>query len=191
MSKSKQRILNTASKLFSEFGFLGASMEDIARHLKITKAALYYHFESKKELYLQVLEKSFQDLISTIDKQILKTKPSKQFIVQLIETYLDFGLKEKNLIRVLNLKSPDIDPGITSYIVKLRRQVNQHFQTSLKKWFKKDLAGKINLQFIISSLLGIMDRLILEATLFNKKLNTKKESSRILKFIKPILKVES
>jgi len=59
MKSSKQKILKGASDLFSEFGFLGVSMEDIAKKLGITKAALYYHFKSKKELYLKVLEGSF------------------------------------------------------------------------------------------------------------------------------------
>ncbi len=68
MTKSKQRILKIASELFSEFGFLGVSMGDIAKKLNITKAALYYHFNSKKDLYFEVLEKAFQGLIKTINK---------------------------------------------------------------------------------------------------------------------------
>ena len=191
MSKSKQRILNIASKLFSEFGFLGVSMEDIARRLDITKAGLYYHFKSKKDLYLQVLESAFQNLTRTLDKQFLEKKSLKQKFSQLIKNYIHFSLKEKNLIQAITLKTSDIDPAITNYIIKLRKQINKKFQIHLKKTFKKKQGRGHNLQFVSSSLLGTMDRLILEATLFNKKLNVKKESSRILKFIKPILKVES
>ncbi len=90
ISKSKQRVLDTASKLFSEFGFLGVSMEDIAKHLNITKAGLYYHFKSKKDLFLQVLEKANQNLIKTFDKQ-------PQEFSQLIKSYIRFSLKEKIL----------------------------------------------------------------------------------------------
>lgn len=191
MSKSKQRILNIASRLFSEFGFLGVSMEDIAEHLNITKAGLYYHFKSKKDLYLQVLESAFQNLTRILNKRLSGKKTLKQEFSQLIKNYIHFSLKEKNLIQAITLKSSDIDPAITNYIIKLRKQINKKFQIHLKKTLKKKQGRGRNLQFVSSSLLGIMDRLILEATLFNKKLNTKKESSRILKFIKPILKVES
>jgi len=183
MSKSKQRILNTASKLFSEFGFLGVSMEDIAKHLNITKAGLYYHFKSKKDLYLQVLEKAFQNLIKTFNNQ-------PQGFSQLIKDYIHFSIKEKNLIQAITLKSSDIDPAIIDYIVKLRKQINKKFQIYLKKIFKKRQSGGHNLQFISSSILGIMDRLIIESSLFKKRLNVKKETSQILKLIKPILKVE-
>ena len=191
MSKSKQRILGIASKLFSEFGFLGVSMGDIAKHLNITKAGLYYHFKGKKDLYLQVLESAFQNLTKILNKRLSGKKTLKQEFSQLIRNYIHFSLKEKNLIQAITLKSSDIDPAITNYIIKLRKQINKKFQIHLKKTFKKKRGRKHNLQFVSSSLLGVMDRLILEATLFNKKLNVKKESSRILKFIKPILKVES
>jgi len=190
ISDSKQRILKTASSLFSEFGFLGVSMEDIAKKLYISKAALYYHFKSKKELYLQVLDKSFQDLFKTINKKVAEAKSSNEIISQLIKSYLNFGLKEKNLIKSLILKTPDIDPEITTYVIKLRERINYQIQNVLKGVFNKNLIQKIDLKFVISSLLGIMDRLILETALSNKKLNVKRKTSQILQVVNHILKVE-
>ena len=189
---SKQRILKTASDLFSEFGFLGVSMEDIAKHLNVTKAALYYHFRSKKELYIQVLEESFQDLTETINEGVSKAKSSNEIISRLIKSYLAFGLEEKNLIKSLILKTPNIDPEIVDYVTRLREKTNRQFQIFLKRFLKrKNLIEKVDLKFITTFLLGTMDRLILEAGLFNKKLNIKKKSSQILEIINPILKVES
>jgi len=48
---TKQQIIKTARKLFSKYTYLGVSMSDIARKLHITKAALYYHFTGKAEIY--------------------------------------------------------------------------------------------------------------------------------------------
>lgn len=42
-----ERILEVAARLFSERGFAGTSIRDIADALGVTKAALYYHFPSK------------------------------------------------------------------------------------------------------------------------------------------------
>jgi AcrR family transcriptional regulator len=44
---TRQRILEVAAHLFSERGFAGTSIRDIADALGVTKAALYYHFPSK------------------------------------------------------------------------------------------------------------------------------------------------
>ena len=46
---TKELILEEALKQFSEKGFVGTSMSDIAKPLGITKAALYKHFKSKQQ----------------------------------------------------------------------------------------------------------------------------------------------
>ena len=188
---SKERVLNVASKLFSEFGFLGVSMGDIARELNVSKAALYYHFNSKKELYLQVLDRSFNMLIKTINREVANAKSSNEIIVRLIQGYLSFGLKEKNLIRSLLLKTPDMDSEIMNHIVTLRKKINCQFQNFFEAALKKDFTAKIDLKFISSSLLGIMDRLISETALSNKRLNIKRKALQIMQIIKPALKVET
>lgn len=47
---TKTRILETALALFSQCGYLGTSMSDIAKELNITKGALYKHYASKQEI---------------------------------------------------------------------------------------------------------------------------------------------
>ena len=48
--ETKERILNTALALFSQRGYLGTSMSDIANELGMTKGALYKHYTSKQEI---------------------------------------------------------------------------------------------------------------------------------------------
>ncbi len=47
---TRERILETALELFSQCGYLGTSMSDIAKELGITKGALYKHYASKQEI---------------------------------------------------------------------------------------------------------------------------------------------
>ncbi|WP_353885585.1 helix-turn-helix domain-containing protein [uncultured Treponema sp.] len=47
----------SALELFSQNGFLGTSMSDIASQLKITKGALYKHYESKQQILEQIIER--------------------------------------------------------------------------------------------------------------------------------------
>jgi AcrR family transcriptional regulator len=51
-SDTRERILNVALDLFSRQGFDGTSLRQIAESLGLTKAALYYHFESKDDILL-------------------------------------------------------------------------------------------------------------------------------------------
>ena len=47
---TKERILEEALKLFSQSGYMGTSMNDIAAELGVTKAALYKHYKSNQEI---------------------------------------------------------------------------------------------------------------------------------------------
>jgi AcrR family transcriptional regulator len=51
-TSTRERILDVALDLFTEKGFDGTSLREIAERLGVTKAALYYHFASKDEILL-------------------------------------------------------------------------------------------------------------------------------------------
>ena len=57
MTDTKQRNLQEALKLFSQSGYKGTSMNDIASQLNVTKAALYKHYKSKQEILDSIVEK--------------------------------------------------------------------------------------------------------------------------------------
>jgi len=55
---TKEMILEEALKQFSEKGYDGTSMSDIAAPLGISKAALYKHYKSKQEIFDKIIEES-------------------------------------------------------------------------------------------------------------------------------------
>ena len=57
---TKERILEEALKLFSQSGYMGTSMNDIAAELGVTKAALYKHYKSKQEILESIVERMNQ-----------------------------------------------------------------------------------------------------------------------------------
>lgn len=55
----KQAILETAAELIIEAGFQGASVDELARRLKITKPTLYHYIPSKDDIALELLNLNF------------------------------------------------------------------------------------------------------------------------------------
>jgi AcrR family transcriptional regulator len=51
-ASTRERILDVALDLFTDQGFDGTSMREIAERLNITKPAIYYHFASKDEILM-------------------------------------------------------------------------------------------------------------------------------------------
>jgi AcrR family transcriptional regulator len=58
---TRERILDAALDLFTDQGFDGASLREIAQRVGVTKAALYYHFSSKEEM-LMALHQRLHDV---------------------------------------------------------------------------------------------------------------------------------
>ena len=59
--ETKAKIPEVALNLFSQNGYIGTSMSDIAAQLGITKSALYKHYTSKHEI-LECIVKRMNDM---------------------------------------------------------------------------------------------------------------------------------
>ena len=49
--KTRQLLIDTAILTFSQQGFSGTSLDDIARAAQVTRGAIYWHFENKAQLF--------------------------------------------------------------------------------------------------------------------------------------------
>ena len=77
---TKELILEEALKQFSEKGFAGTSMSDIAKPLGITKAALYKHFKSKQQIFDEIIlqsEERFKDIFEELSVHLPSNKKEK------------------------------------------------------------------------------------------------------------------
>ena len=55
-TETRQRILDVAALAFAEHGYSGISLNDVIRKTGLTKGGFYFHFDSKSELALAVLD---------------------------------------------------------------------------------------------------------------------------------------
>lgn len=63
----RELILTAAGEAFEEFGYHGASMEEIAARVGITAAALYRHFANKYVLFAECTRLMIDDLLAGLD----------------------------------------------------------------------------------------------------------------------------
>jgi len=81
---TRSRIQDVALTLFAEQGYEKTSLREIAEHLDVTKAALYYHFKTKEDILISVaddLGKPVDDLIAWAQTQP-RTLAAKQEILR-------------------------------------------------------------------------------------------------------------
>lgn len=89
-TQSTQNILNAAANVFSEVGFAGARIDEIAKRAGINKAMIYYRIGDKKALYEAALHNIFADtterIVSNIKAEQTPTEKLKTFIHNIVRT---------------------------------------------------------------------------------------------------------
>lgn len=60
VSDTRQRIIASAATVFARKGYHGASLDLVAADAGLTKGAVYWHFQSKADLFLALLDARFQ-----------------------------------------------------------------------------------------------------------------------------------
>lgn len=75
-SPQKLAILDVAQVLFTEQGYEGLSIRDLAQHCGLAKATIYHHFRDKEDLFLSVLERDLLCLRSkVVEAAATETEP--------------------------------------------------------------------------------------------------------------------
>lgn len=63
MNDSKEHIINVACKLFLQKSYKEVTMQELVKSTGLSKGAFYHYFESKEQLFLEVLEFFFTSLM--------------------------------------------------------------------------------------------------------------------------------
>jgi AcrR family transcriptional regulator len=90
-SDTRQRILDVALTLFTEQGYDGTSLREIAEKLGVTKAALYYHFESKDDILLALhmqLHEMGKDALMAMAKEHVTLKLWREVLDKMVDQIL-------------------------------------------------------------------------------------------------------
>jgi AcrR family transcriptional regulator len=97
----KKRILDGALKAFAEFGMQGARLEQIAGYAETTKRMVVYHFGSKENLYIAVLELVYQQIRQHETGLNLTAMPPEKAITRLVEESFDYHASHADFMRLV------------------------------------------------------------------------------------------
>ena len=98
------RILDAAETLFSQYGFAGASVRDIADKVEITPASLYNHFPGKLELYEAVIARGLAPLRDAIQEFNL-VENSTEHALSIVDSLVDEVGRRPAVARILQFEA--------------------------------------------------------------------------------------
>lgn len=67
----QEQIINGAMAVFATHGYHKSSMSEIARRSEVSKATLFYHFKTKLDLYLFLLDTATSEIGEALNNQLI------------------------------------------------------------------------------------------------------------------------
>jgi AcrR family transcriptional regulator len=94
---AREKILETASRLFASHGYDSTSLALVARDAAVSKALIFWHFESKENLYEAVLERTIEPY--RIDPAAIAGLGVSDQAEHLIDLYFEFVTRNVTSVR--------------------------------------------------------------------------------------------
>lgn len=88
---TKAEIRKVAIELFTERGYEGTSLREIAERLNITKAALYYHYSSKESIVRSIFDAHLEAL-DELTAWAREQPPGPELRSQAVDRMVDLGV---------------------------------------------------------------------------------------------------
>ncbi|CNH51477.1 TetR family transcriptional regulator [Yersinia massiliensis] len=101
-AQSQMRILAAATQEFSQKGFDGARVEQIATQADINKQLIYHYFKNKDELFTRVLEDAYRNIREQEAALQLDHLPANKAILELVDFTWRYYLAHPEFIRLLS-----------------------------------------------------------------------------------------
>ncbi|HEY1223442.1 MAG TPA: TetR/AcrR family transcriptional regulator, partial [Acidimicrobiales bacterium] len=101
----RELLLGVAKRIFAERGFQSATMDDIAKEAGFTKPILYQYFESKTDLYHEIVTQTAQKLIDKLASAVSIAETPRAKIEVAFKVYFDMVVGETDAFRILFIHS--------------------------------------------------------------------------------------
>lgn len=137
-------IFNAAIEVFAESGFDQAKMDDIARAAGVAKGTIYYHFKSKEELFVGLMNEGVQKLIDRARQYLKLHKSPTDQLMALVENQIHFYVQNGKLAKLLLNEAF----GTKTRQVQFRRKIGEYLQLIEEVMIEGNRLGEFQIKHV-------------------------------------------
>ena len=158
---SRDEILQAAIRLFARRGFHETSMSEVAREARVSKALIFWHFKTKEELFLAVLNRLLEPYLIDFAEELSALDERAQ-LHRLVESYLLFVRDNAASVRFFLgqlLHGEEVPEELSAQVMRLYQAYRELMvdivrRAQDKQLCARDIAPEAAAQFMISALNG-------------------------------------
>ena len=131
-TQKRNQLLNAALDVFSVYGFSGASLDEIAQLANMHKSNIFYYYENKESLYVEVLTTVMQKWLAPLQILEVELEPTEaltHYLMQKIEISKDQPKASRLFALEIIQGAPHILPILKGPLKKLFKRKTKVIQT--------------------------------------------------------------
>ncbi|MFJ5769037.1 TetR/AcrR family transcriptional regulator [Psychrobacillus sp. NPDC093180] len=133
LQKKKQEIILSAVKIVNQKGYQGATMEEIAAELLMTKGSLYYYFKNKEDLLFQCHEMVLGQAISELEDYFHEDLSNEQKLRKMIANHIRYMIEEKETFNMIIKPDQTFSKDYLHPILRKRNEYAAWFDEVIQK----------------------------------------------------------
>jgi len=121
----RRQLFDVALSLFAEHGYAATTMDDIAEAAGVTKPLVYQHFESKRALYLELMDVFSRELVTRIVKATANAEGPRRQVELGFAAYFELMLQNEQAFRLLYGRGAPDDPELGEALRRVEETLAQ------------------------------------------------------------------
>jgi TetR/AcrR family transcriptional regulator, cholesterol catabolism regulator len=157
LANRRDLIIKAAGRLFRENGYEGTSVRDLADAVGLQSGSLFFHFTSKEEILVSLLEGGLRRAVAILDRHLAKAHSPREKLSAILHGHLQSILEEERDAFYVVLRDwRTLSPPSRRKVIALRDEYESHIAGALDDLAKTGLIPK-NTRLFRLFLLGALN----------------------------------
>ncbi len=129
----RDQVIESARKLFHQFGFKKVSMDEIAKEAGVTKKTIYMYFGSKEELLQYFIQEEIKNMEEIVEKVEAKNQDFFETVNQAVYEILQYR-KNQDFLNIIAREAEWLkNPVIVNSLNLIDSKIQNYIKNKLQK----------------------------------------------------------
>jgi len=153
----RESLLQTAVEMFSEKGFSGTSIRDIARENSVSLSNIYYYFSNKEGLWREIMNRSVRSLPGRLRAAIAQVDTPRAQLDALIREHLRAAVEHQRELLMLLTEQGQLGEDSTRETLDIQREVLEIYTGVMEALAADDALHTGHIRVAVFNILGVVN----------------------------------
>ncbi|HHU77079.1 MAG TPA: TetR/AcrR family transcriptional regulator [Firmicutes bacterium] len=153
-------ILEASAQLFKKKGYSGTSMQDIASEVGILKGSIYYYFNSKNEIFREVLDNGVNPVLKNAALIIAEKSTPKEKLRKLIHHHMGYVMDHNYSLVIFFQEREKLPAAQMKKYLEKRDHYENIFREVLREGIEQGDFPDVNVTLTVFAILGMCNWII-------------------------------